>query len=398
METAQLQSDIPTQFKQAMFDAGIGSDEIPMADSQLHRFRVEGDKNGSKNGWYVLFGDNNPKGVFGSWKLGTNDIWSLKNFREYTPQEKAEWAKQQAEAKKERDKAQALTHKEARAEAERLWSKAKPEIGNHKYLRDKGIQAYNIRSDGFKLLIPLRDTKGVLHSLQTIDPTGRKLFLSGGAIKGNYFGIGKPKDTLVVVEGYSTGVSIHEATGYGIAVAFNAGNLLPVAKALREKFPDIEIIIAGDNDAWTEGNPGKRQATEATQAIKGKFVIPEFINTESKPTDFNDLARLEGLDLVKQQIEKAVRLKEPTNSNPLGCIVNLKCAGDVQPQPINWLWPNRIALGKLTLIAGDPGLGKSLLSIELAKHVTKGIRWPIDDTVCGVLLLSLSLRHLHVCV
>jgi len=69
----------------------------------------------------------------------------------------------------------------------------------------------------------------------------------------------------------------------------------------------------------------------------------------------------------------------------------LQCAGDVQPQPINWLWPNRIALGKLTLIAGDPGLGKSLLSIELAKHVTKGIRWPVDNTPCptgDVILLS----------
>jgi len=71
--------------------------------------------------------------------------------------------------------------------------------------------------------------------------------------------------------------------------------------------------------------------------------------------------------------------------------VNLTCAGDVQPQPINWLWPNRIALGKLTMIAGDPGLGKSLLSIDLAKHVTKGIRWPVDDTPCpigDVILLS----------
>ena len=77
--------------------------------------------------------------------------------------------------------------------------------------------------------------------------------------------------------------------------------------------------------------------------------------------------------------------------DPLQPIAKLQCAGDVQPQPINWLWPGRIALGKLTMIAGDPGLGKSLLSIELAKHVTKGIRWPVDDTPCpigDVILLS----------
>ena len=41
--------------------------------------------------------------------------------------------------------------------------------------------------------------------------------------------------------------------------------------------------------------------------------------------------------------------------------ISLTCAGDVKPQSINWLWPDRIALGKLTMIAGDPGLGKSLL-------------------------------------
>jgi len=80
-----------------------------------------------------------------------------------------------------------------------------------------------------------------------------------------------------------------------------------------------------------------------------------------------------------------------TNYGKLDSFAQLQCAGDVQPQPINWLWPNRIALGKLTMIAGDPGLGKSLLSIELAKHVTKGVRWPVDDTPCpigDVILLS----------
>ncbi len=62
--------------------------------------------------------------------------------------------------------------------------------------------------------------------------------------------------------------------------------------------------------------------------------------------------------------------KLQTNNGLLDSFAQLQCAGDVQPQPINWLWPDRIALGKLTMIAGDPGLGKSLLSIELAKHVT----------------------------
>ncbi len=303
--TAHNLTDISSQFQQAMFDAGIVIGELPVADSQLHRFKVDGDKNGSKNGWYVLFGDGNPKGCFGSWKLGTNDTWSLKCFSSYTPQERAEWNKQMSVAKKKREIAQAAAHKEARAEANHLWINAKPEKGVHKYLLDKGVRTYNIKTDDFKLLIPLRDTKGVLHSIQTIDPTGRKLFLTGGAIKGNYFSIGKPKDKLIIAEGYSTGATIHEATGHAVAVAFDAGNLLPVAIALRESFPSIKIIIAGDNDQWTDGNPGKTKATEAAKAVNAKLVIPEFSNTKSKPTDFNDLSSLEGLEQVKRFIDEA---------------------------------------------------------------------------------------------
>lgn len=57
------------------------------------------------------------------------------------------------------------------------------------------------------------------------------------------------------------------------------------------------------------------------------------------------------------------------------------CLADIQPESISWLWPGRIALGKLTLIAGDPGLGKSLLTATLAAHVSKGYPWPIDGSV-----------------
>lgn len=56
----------------------------------------------------------------------------------------------------------------------------------------------------------------------------------------------------------------------------------------------------------------------------------------------------------------------------------ITCAADVQPQPITWLWPGRIAIGKLSIIAGDPGLGKSMVTIAMASHVTHGTPWPVD--------------------
>jgi hypothetical protein len=64
---------------------------------------------------------------------------------------------------------------------------------------------------------------------------------------------------------------------------------------------------------------------------------------------------------------------------------------DIQPEEIKWLWPGRIALGKLTLIAGDPGLGKSLVTVAIASAVSTGAQWPVDNSFapCGdVIFLS----------
>jgi len=64
---------------------------------------------------------------------------------------------------------------------------------------------------------------------------------------------------------------------------------------------------------------------------------------------------------------------------------------DIQSEPLSWLWPGRIALGKLTLIVGDPCLGKSLLTTTLAAIVSKGYPFPVDNVQApkgDVILLS----------
>lgn len=53
---------------------------------------------------------------------------------------------------------------------------------------------------------------------------------------------------------------------------------------------------------------------------------------------------------------------------------------DIQQESIRWLWPGRIARGKVSMIAGHPGLGKSQLTASLAATVTTGGRWPVDRT------------------
>jgi hypothetical protein len=52
------------------------------------------------------------------------------------------------------------------------------------------------------------------------------------------------------------------------------------------------------------------------------------------------------------------------------------CLADVPVANVSWLWPGRIALGKVTLLAGDPGLGKSMVTLDMAARVSRGAAWP----------------------
>jgi putative DNA primase/helicase len=57
----------------------------------------------------------------------------------------------------------------------------------------------------------------------------------------------------------------------------------------------------------------------------------------------------------------------------------LRCAADIVPMPVEWLWPDRIAIGKLTLIAGEAGLGKSQILSGISASVTTGGLWPCGE-------------------
>lgn len=167
----------------------------------------------------------------------------------------------------------------------------------------KGVTGYGTRVYCGTVVVPLRDTSGMLHGLQFISTDGEKKFLKGTDKRGKYHAIGKMVDRLFICEGYATGASIHEATGHAVAVAFDSGNLKPVAEALRRKYPETKLIICADNDQWTEGNPGTTKAKEAAEAVGAAIVCPSFTDVSTKPTDFNDMVRLSGIESVKSALQ-----------------------------------------------------------------------------------------------
>lgn len=297
-------SDPIDQFKDAIAAAGLIPPDVIHADGKLHRFSASG-KRGDDTGWCVLHLDDVPAGVFGCWRLGITETWCGKPDTELTQAEREAHRQRIKAMQAQREADQAERQQAAATEAAKRWQEAKP-CTQHPYLTTKGVQAHGVRIDAAgALIVPMRDTAGTLHSLQTITPDGEKRFLSGGRVKGCYLAIGKPKGgKLIVCEGYATGASLHEATGEPVAVAFNAGNLGSVALDLRTKYPALKITVAADDDYRTDGNPGITKATAAAQAVGGCVAVPDFgANRPDRATDFNDLHQVAGLDAVRRCFE-----------------------------------------------------------------------------------------------
>lgn len=292
------------QFRQAIAAAGLEAPDVIHDDGAIHRFSTNG-RRGDDSGWYVSHTDGVPSGAFGCWRTGLQSTWCSKSDHDMTTAE-VEAHRQRIKAMQaQREAEQVQRQQSARQTAAALWQQA--DLATvHPYLSIKGVKPHAIKQDGDKLLIPLRDTAGTLHSLQTIAPDGDKRFHSGGQVKGCYHAIGKPASCIVVCEGYATGASIHESTRDAVAVAFNKGNLRAVALALRDKYPALKIIIAADDDAHTAGNPGMTDATAAALAVGGLLAVPDFgAGRPDKATDFNDLHQLAGADAVRRCIEAA---------------------------------------------------------------------------------------------
>lgn len=267
----------PDDFRKALLQAGLGMLKGDLvANGVLHRYQVEGDKAGSKNGWYVLHADAQPFGAFGSWKTGQSETWYPSLVDTMTEAQRKALSARIAAAKLARDAEQAAVYATARQRAQGLWDKAKPAAGGHAYLVKKAVPAYGLKLLRQQLVVPLRDVEGTLHSLQFIGEDGRKTFLTGGRKRGCYHAIGRPEAALCICEGYATGATIYQATGNATAVAFDAGNLQPVARALRQKFPRLTLVIAADNDTETPGNPGVTAAQSAARAVGGVLAVPSF--------------------------------------------------------------------------------------------------------------------------
>lgn len=333
------ESDIIDQFCRAMREEDIHVSAADIkADGKLHRIKADGDK--EKTVWYVLHADDQPAGMYGCNRRYGHDTkftWKADIKRApLTVAEKRAYRERMERIEAERAAQDAADAAAAAERANRLWSEA-VECEEHPYLERKGVRAHGLRVGRWEvvdqdtgevrtitnqaLLVPMRDLKKNIHSLQAIMPQKRegksdKWYLTDGDKEGHFWTIGRPlehdgKIVIIICEGYATGASIHEATGHAVIIAFDAPNLLPVAKVWRERFPDAIIIIAADNDQWTLKpivNPGLTRARECEKEVGALVALPPFDPSlgatnekggrDHGPTDFNDLQQLEGVEAI----------------------------------------------------------------------------------------------------
>lgn len=282
------------------------SDIVP---GKMVRFATSDRKN-DKAGWCKLF-DDGTGGVFGCWRAGISETWQAASDRD--PDEQAAFLVRVKQAKEEAAKLELEIRKRCREKSAYLWKKGRDADAKHPYLAAKAVMPHGIRQLKNALLVPVRDTTGTMHGLQFIMPDGSKRFKAGTVITACYHAIGQAKDRILIAEGYATGATLHELTGHATACSFTAGNLKPVAEALRQKYPDMLLIVCADDDHATERNPGLTKATEAALAVSGLLAVPCFPATRTaKDTDFNDLARLAGPEAVMTCIEDATAPAPPT--------------------------------------------------------------------------------------
>ena len=203
----------------------------------------------------------------------------------------------EAEERRRKQEAERQALQDVRArQAHDRW-RAGVSTGTHTYINAKqisGLHNARIEPNSGALLIPMWVSGVGLVNLQLIYPSGSKRFLAGARVKGAYSVIGSLNgaERVLICEGWATGASLFElyhSKGYQVVVAFNAGNLMPVCQALRSRFENLTVVIAGDDDRQNSVNVGRKKAIEAAESIGATLLFPELCKA-CKCSDHNDVA------------------------------------------------------------------------------------------------------------
>lgn len=354
--------NLASDFAAALAEHHLTFVGAPEVDDKIHRFKSGED--GEANSWYVLHDFNGLiVGAFGCWKRHVVAKWCNKDRKSLSKEEWNEASKAWKAADAARAEQEKKNFAEVRQKCQQLFAGAAP-VKAHPYLKLKGVLPHGHAclstqeiTKGW-LALPLQDALGTIHTAQFIADDGTKRYFYQGRKSGCFFQLSESdRGPLIIVEGYATGASVFEATGWTVICAMDCGNLIPVCRAIRDHHPLKTILIAADNDQFTDDNPGRTKANEAAKQIGGIVCYPEFSDEAlaEKPTDFNDLHHHSGVGEVRRQINAAF----PVCARPIGEFV-VPPPGD----PSELLKHRYLCRRGSLLINGPTGMGKSSFILQ----------------------------------
>lgn len=406
---------------------GLIVDHLDVGTPKPKRCKVVGER--ERRGWYWLTDikiDNDwfIVGSYGIWHgndQGTVKVALSKEAKKLTAEQKAAISERHKQNAKTAQAILDSEHKTAADLASNAWTYYQT-TGISPYLQTKGVGAHGVRFDHKgkgTVIVPMQDITGKIWGIQVIRSNVKKerekqYWPTGLKKQGNFHVIGSIMQGSVVLlaEGYATAASLFEATGLPVVVAFDAGNLLPVAKELMKAYRHLKILVCADDDfvqkcqhckkptivenpncthcgkPHGKSNAGVIAAQNTALSVSGAWVMPQFPADRGveKLTDFNDLQHFPngGAHLIRVQIEKAIEKagwSAPKQS--LAAVETQQGSGDTRPQAVSVM---DLDAAIKRFVPLDDGTGKYLFDHWSKRIVHKdqmisllpaGVRW--DD-------------------
>lgn len=305
--------DPQTEFLDALTDAGLIIDGLPVMDGEIHRVSVTDGPKGNGDGVYRGFLNGSKPG---GWFI---NYWTAKTHKDITKwkgtggeSDPVARLHMKAVARQSRDDSArrlADTHARQTAKAKALYERLPPADPDHAYLQRKGVTA----DDGIRqtrngaLVIPFQDVDGAFRTLQYIPPDGEKYLFSEAPKAGHFNVVGgtlTDGEPILYAEGYATARSLNEVTGRPVVMTIDAGNMLNVANVLSERYPGSPHLFMVDFDHSKPVNTGLVMGEQAALNTGGKVIIPDFTSAERAAglTDFNDVHQSRGTEALRAEL------------------------------------------------------------------------------------------------